>query len=459
MSKRTMEKKIDEIKRTTKEDKEKGIRIQKIRILIAVVALFVGFPGAWVAIKQLQNVPEPSYESIDYNDSRYFIDLSLNSDTQSKYVSSILGPLENLENVLKTGNVYNVIDAYKTILLLPYYEVWGLTYDDIQKYAGQGYKLAVDNELWREVVFFSKYMDFTWTEKRHWNVIPAIRQKCYEIGLAYYHLGNIDFAIRCWNVYFFWAQTDSYHSPETLFVSDLIGQYFWYIGDYFSSLEYFRKLYNRTMENPDDVLPMEGKQKIFWENNILDYIVSNYGKLKLEREGLMFIENAFSEETHKIENYYLKSILYSYFDSTKSMNYYEMVKKMENPNAYNIEYLFWCNRKNIKPKNMKKIIEYYTKKYGDDEPTKNLNIAVMYSLSGKFTETRQYLQKTIETDPKNVIVWMLILKDERFNDFRKTNEFILLLKDNIPVMKITEYGGSNEIDLYLEFLRDVDKIP
>jgi len=103
----------------------------------------------------------------------------------------------------------------------------------------------------------------------------------------------------------------------------------------------------------------------------------------------------------------------------------------------------------------KKALKYYTNKYGDDEPTKNLNMAVYCSLSGKFTETRQYLQKTIKADTKkNVIVWLVILKDERLNAFRKTNEFILLIKENAPVMKITEYGGSNEIDIDLGFLKN-----
>ena len=455
MSKRTIEKKITEIQKTTKEDTEKNTKIQKLIIWITVAALFVALPGAWVAIRQLKNVPEPSYEPIDYNDSKYFIDLSLTQDTQPPFIASItlLSPVENLENALKNGNVYNVIEAYKSIVLLPYYEIWELTYDDIQKYAERGYKLALKHELWREVVFFGKYMEITWKENRPWSDIPTMKQKCFDIGLAYYQLGNIDFAIRCWNVYLFFAHLDSYNSPEVLFVYNLIGQYFWFIGDYLSSLEYFRKLYISAMENPDDVQPMESKLKMLWDSDTFDYIVSNYGKLKLEHEGLMFIESVFSEETHTIENYFLKSLLYSYFDSTKSMNYYEMVKKMENPNAYNIETLFWCNRKNITPKNMKKAIEYYTNRFSDDEPTKNINIAVKYSLSGKFTETRQYLQKTIEADPKNVIIWMAILKDERFNDFRKSNEFILLLKDNIPVMKITEYGGSTEIDLHLDFLR------
>jgi len=300
MSKRTIERKIAEIQKNITEEKkenEKSHKTQRIAILITVAALFIAIPGSMVAIKQLKNTPEPSYEPVDYNDNRYFIDLSFYSDTRPYYIPSILGPLENLENAFKTNNVYTIIDAYKAILLLPYYEIWNLTYDDIQKYADRGYKLAVEHELWREVVFFSQYMDISWTEKRHLNVLRIAKQKCYEIGLAYFHLGNIDFAIRCWNVYFFWAQTDSYHTPEILYVNGLIGQYFWFVGDYLSSLESFKKVYTRTMENPDDVLPMENKLKLLWETDTFDYKVSNYGKLKLEHEGLMFIESVFSEES------------------------------------------------------------------------------------------------------------------------------------------------------------------
>ncbi|MDR0494439.1 MAG: hypothetical protein LBG95_02265 [Treponema sp.] len=207
------------------------------------------------------------------------------------------------------------------------------------------------------------------------------------------------------------------------------------------------------MENSDDVMPHGSKLKMLWDCDTFDYIISNYGKLKLENEGLAFIESVFNEERHTMENYYLKSLLYSYFDRAKSMNYYKMIKKMENPADYNIELLYWCNRKKLKANDIKKYARYITQKYNDDEMSANINIALKYAQNSKFAETKQYLQRVIKDGKNNVLLWLVLLKHEDFSDFRRTNEFTLLIKENAPVMKIIDYGGSKEIDFNLDFLK------
>jgi tetratricopeptide (TPR) repeat protein len=444
VAKRTAGKKLNNIYALNENDskQKKQSKLEKAQLTVAIVAVVVPII---IGLYQI-NEAKSDFDPIDYNDSAYFVDLSQIQTNEFNYFP-LLDPVKYLNKAIKAGNVYDTIEAYKAILQTSYLN---LQENDIQKYAEKGYALALKHELWNDVLFFYKNLNIYHKEGMFLDT-DIHTTKPYEIGLAYYKLGNMDMAIRCWDVYLKWAELNSYHTPEVLYVTGLKGQYFWFANDYFYSLNSFKELYLRTMENPDDVIPYGNKLKMLWDSQTFDYIVSNYGKLKLEKEGVVFIDTVFDEESFAFENYYLKSILYSFNDYDKSMDYYKRIKNLKNADSYDIEYLYWCNKQN-KIKNVDGVINYYNKKYHDDETSKNINIALCYALKNNISGTKLHLQRAINCGKKNEeIIWLVILKHECLINFRKTYAFNELINDNKPVMKITDYTYNKEIDLFLEF--------
>jgi len=399
-------------------------------ISFALTLLF----GAWSMVVYYKDQPYPFFRpKCDY--FKY-----TKTDTLQALMKDFQQPDKHPADLNEKANFIRIAtkskQALERIVACKWLLKMGLNGQDRRKFANIGFRLAVKLKLWTDVYIFGQtILNSVHTgDKSSAEILSA--DFYFDFANSAFRLGDFPVAFKVYDTLLKESlkKPNEDWSSQVYHSSAIQGMYFLSIGDYKRSLICFRRIFSKVFSSEEGT--KSDKMYFLWSNETLFYIVKNYGRLKLEAEGLTFINDVVPKTKFPLENKYLTTLLYVNMNNHEvAERLYSELTRLDNPNDYDLTEILLSNKAVLDK--IGKAITYYEHKHQDSYLEKYSHIAHAFAHKNDFPNAAEYLQLAIDMGGKdNMIFWLEFIFHEDFTNFRSTKECVGILEANKPLPNI-----------------------